>query len=59
MKGAQRLNPVVAVEGRDYWLATHELLAIDQRMLNHAPVANLSNERDAIIAALDIVFTGI
>jgi toxin CcdB len=59
MKGAQRLNPVVTVEGSEYWLATHELFAIDQRMLNHTPVANLSNDRDAIIAALDIVFTGI
>ena len=59
MKGAKRLNPVVTVEGGEYWLATHELFAIDQRMLNHPPVTNLSNERDAIIAALDIVFTGI
>jgi toxin CcdB len=59
MKGAQRLNPVVTVEGSDYWLATHELFAIDQRVLNHTPVANLSNDRDTIIAALDIVFTGI
>jgi toxin CcdB len=59
MKGAKRLNPVVTVEGSDYWLATHELFAIDQRMLSPTPVANLSNDRDAIIAALDIVFTGI
>ncbi len=59
MKGARRLNPVVLVEGNEYWLATHELFAIDQRMLNQGAVANLSNERDAIIAALDIVFTGI
>jgi hypothetical protein len=33
-----------AVDGREYWLATHELFAVDHR--------------DAIIAALDFVFVG-
>lgn len=59
MKGAQRLNPIVTVNGGEFWLATHELFAIDRRALNREPVANLSDDRDAIIAALDIVFTGI
>jgi toxin CcdB len=59
MKGARRLNPVVKVNDADFWLATHELFAIDRRMLNQGPIVNLSNDRDAIIAALDIVFTGI
>lgn len=59
MKGARRLNPVVTVNGAEFWLATHELFAIDRRMLSHGTIVNLSNDRDAIIGALDIVFTGI
>jgi toxin CcdB len=59
MKGAQRLNPVVTVNGAEFWLATHELFAIDRRMLNQETIANLADDRDAIIAAFDIVFTGI
>jgi toxin CcdB len=56
--GAHRLNPIVPVEGREFWLATHELFAVDRRVLRQ-PIANLSDHRDAIIAALDFVFTGI
>jgi toxin CcdB len=59
MTGAQRLNPVLTVDGAEFWLATHELFAIDRRMLNKGPIANLSNDRDAIVAARDFVFTGI
>ncbi len=57
MKGAQRLNPVLTVEGREYWLATHELFAVDQRILR-GTVASVANDRDAIIGALDFVFIG-
>jgi toxin CcdB len=57
MKGAQHLNPIMPVEGQDYWLATHELFAVDQRIL-HGKVTTLAEHRDAIIAALDFVFTG-
>jgi toxin CcdB len=55
--GADRLNPIVAIEGREFWLATHELFAVDRRLLPQS-VASLSNDRDAIIAALDFVFAG-
>ncbi len=57
MAGAQRLNPIVSVEGREFWLATHELFAVDRRILRKQ-VANLAEDRDAIIAALDFVFIG-
>jgi len=57
MKGAQRLNPLLTVEGREYWLATHELFAVDQRFLRGA-VASVADRRDAIIGALDFVFVG-
>src|SRR5688572_28295058 len=59
MKGAQRLNPVVTVNGAQFWLATHELFAIDRRMLKSDAIDNLSADRDAIVGALDLVFTGI
>ena len=57
MRGAHRLNPVLTVEGHDYWLATHELFAVDQRIL-HGRVATLAEHRDAVIAAIDFVFLG-
>jgi toxin CcdB len=57
MQGAHRLNPILWVEGREYWLATHELFAVDQRILR-GRVATLAEHRDAIIAALDFVFIG-
>jgi toxin CcdB len=57
MKGAQRLNPLLPVEGQDYWLATHEMFAVDQRILR-GKVATLAQHRDAIIAALDFIFVG-
>jgi toxin CcdB len=57
MKGASRMNPIVNVDGKEFWLATHELFAVDRRMLRKT-VASLSQERDVIITALDFVFTG-
>jgi hypothetical protein len=45
------------VDGREFWLATHELFAVDQRILR-GKVATLADQRDAIIAALDFAFTG-
>jgi toxin CcdB len=57
MKGAHRLNPILAVEGHDYWLATHELFAVDQRILR-GKITTLADHRDTIIAALDFVFIG-
>ena len=58
MTGADRLNPLVKIQGRTFWLATHELFAVDRRILGGA-VANLESARYAIIAALDLLFTGI
>lgn len=55
--GAPRLNPAVTVKGRQYWLATHELFAIDQRVLK-GPIASLESKRDIIIGALDFLFIG-
>jgi toxin CcdB len=57
MKGAGRLNPILRVENREYWLATHELFAVDQRILR-GRVTTLAEHRDSIIAALDFIFIG-
>ena len=58
LSGAQRLNPIFTINGAEYWLATHELFAIEQRMLRDR-VASLADQHDAIMAALDFVFTGV
>ena len=57
MRGAQRLNPLLPVAGQEFWLATHELFAVDQRILG-GRVATLADRRDEIIAALDFIFIG-
>jgi toxin CcdB len=57
MSGATRMNPLLKVEGCEFWLAAHELFAVDRRMLSSA-VGSLAEERDAIIKALDFVFSG-
>jgi toxin CcdB len=57
MIGAQRLNPIVQVDGREFWLATHELFAVDRQILRNK-IANIGDDRDAIMAALDFVFIG-
>jgi toxin CcdB len=57
MIGAVRLNPILVVEGREFWLATHEMFAVDRRVLGKT-VTSLSEERDAITAAIDFIFIG-
>jgi hypothetical protein len=39
----RHLGPcILAVEGRDFWLATHELFAVDRRLLRQA-IASVSD----------------
>ncbi len=57
MAGAQRLNPLVTLADQEFWLATHELFALDRRMLSNK-IGTLADRRDHIIAALDMLFTG-
>lgn len=57
MIGAGRLNPILVVDGREFWLAAHELFAVDRRMLRQT-VASVSEQRDAIMSAIDFVFIG-
>lgn len=57
LAGAAELNPIVRVEGREFWLATHELFAVDRRVLGDK-VTTLSEQREAIMVSLDFVFAG-
>jgi len=57
-KLAERLNPVFEVEGRKMVLLTPELAGVSRKALGEK-IANLANRRDSIIAALDLVITGI
>jgi toxin CcdB len=58
MTGAQRLNPIFSINGAEYWLATHELFAVEQRVLKNG-IANLAEHHSTIMSALDFVFTGV
>jgi toxin CcdB len=57
-KLAERLNPVFEIEGRKMVLLTPELAGVARKALGEK-IANLANRRDSIIAALDLVITGI
>ena len=55
---AERLNPVFEVEGREVAMLTPELAGVSAKALGEA-IGNLSSQRGAIIAALDLLITGI
>jgi toxin CcdB len=57
-KLAERLNPVFEIEGRRMAMLTPELAGVSRKILG-ARVGNLSSERYSIIAALDLLITGI
>ena len=52
-----RLNPKVGVGDTALVVLTQDLAAVPSRLLRN-PVANLSSQRDEILAALDFLFTG-
>lgn len=53
-----RLNPELNVLGRLFFLVPTDIVALPLKYLGN-PIANLESDRDRIIAALDLVFTGI
>lgn len=57
MDGASRLNPLITFDGSEFWLAIHELFAVDRRGLGQ-PVGSAADQRDKVIGALDFLFTG-
>jgi toxin CcdB len=54
---ADRLNPRVDVEGRPFVLLAQELVTVRKSVLGN-PRASIAGDRDAVIAALDLLFTG-
>ena len=57
-KAAERLNPVFKVQGGTFVMLTPELAGVPAKALGKC-VCSLATERASIIAALDMVFTGI
>jgi hypothetical protein len=53
-----RLNPELLVLGQRLFLVPTDLASLSPKHLR-APVANLESDRDRIVAALDLVFTGV
>jgi hypothetical protein len=53
-----RLHPAVAVEQQHYRIIVEELAAVHRRTVGRI-VSNIESERYAIVAALDMLFTGI
>ena len=57
-KFADRLNPGVTVDDKSYVLIAQELVTVRRSVLGE-PRGSLGHERDKIIAALDMLFTGL
>jgi len=57
-KLAERLNPVFEVEGTKMAMLTPELAGVSRKVLGER-VGNLATERQAIVAALDLLIIGI
>jgi toxin CcdB len=54
---ADRLNPRVEVEGEPFVVIAQELVTVRKSVLGD-PRGSVAGERDALIAALDLLFTG-
>jgi toxin CcdB len=53
-----RLTPILIVKDENLLFVPMELVTVPVRILG-APVANLAGERNKIIAALDMLYTGV
>ncbi|HTT99814.1 MAG TPA: CcdB family protein [Rhizomicrobium sp.] len=53
-----RLNPIVTMQHQKLHFSPTEMFTISLRHLR-SPVVNLSADRDKLLAAIDLVFTGI
>lgn len=52
-----RLNPCLQVEGQRLIALPQDMAAVPRRLLKK-PVAHLANQRDALLSAIDMLFTG-
>jgi toxin CcdB len=56
-KYADRLNPQIAIEDKVFRLIAQEIVTVRKSVLGETR-GSLARERDQIIAALDLLFTG-
>jgi toxin CcdB len=54
---ADRLNPRIEIDGQPFVLIAQELVAVRKSVLGNAR-GSIAGERAAVIAALDLLFTG-
>lgn len=54
----RHLNPVVSVEGQNYFLSTAEMASVPVRELSDA-TGSLSLYRDELLTAVDLLFTAV
>lgn len=54
----QRLNPVISIEGQDYFLSTAEMAAVPVNELSSCR-GNLAEHRGELLAAVDLLFTAV
>jgi toxin CcdB len=57
-KAAARLNPIVSIDGEDVVMLTQQVGAVATRSLTKR-VGNVADHREAIVGALDFLFSGI
>jgi hypothetical protein len=53
-----RLNPEIRVQGKSYYFSPTEVFTISLKRLQNL-IVNLDLDRERIVAALDLVFTGV
>ena len=56
--GISRLNPILLIEGKSYYLAIQEMTALRIKSVGER-VASLQDQRPEIIAAVDLLVTGV
>ena len=54
----ERLNPVIRIDHADHVLMTDQLSAVQRSLLGEAR-GNIAGQRDRIVAAVDLLVTGI
>ena len=55
---ASRLHPAFTIAGQDVVMATHLIAAVRQNSVG-ARIASLRDQRDVIIAAIDVLWSGV
>lgn len=54
----KRLNPIASIDGQTYFLSSAELASVPVNELSN-PVGNLSEYRNELLAAIDLIFTAV